>query len=679
MKYRFADLVDVAAFESMLHSFHEATGILHGLVDEQNNVISAVGWQDACVKFHRIHHVSNERCIESNRYLADNVGTTGYVGCKCKNGLMDYATPIIVDGQLVATLYFGQCLQEPPDLEFFRQQAREFGFDEEAYLASIRKLPIVPEERVKSIMAFYGQLAQMLARSGLDRLRQREAEQSLERLNHELSLRVEERTAELTARNAQLATEVAERQRTAEALHGSQQQLQVILDSSPTGIGWTRNGKIEYANRKFTELYGYVPEDIPTLEDWYRRAYPDEALRRNVVDKWAHDVDAARIAGIEAPNLEVPIVCKDGSVRYSIVSASWIGDRRLVNFSDITPRWLAEQRDQVHSSILELIAKGAPLDQTLDSLVRAVELGNKEMLCSILLIDEDGKHLHLGAAPSLPDFYNTAVDGLEIGPGAGSCGTAAFTRERVVVIDIQTHPYWENFKGIAQQAGVAACWSEPILSSKGRLLGTFGIYHREPRAPSDSDLRLIAMAANLASIAIERNLAQLELERQARTDFLTGLASRRSFMDHAQSGLALARRYGEPFSMLMIDIDHFKDVNDIHGHKSGDMVLQSMARIMVSTMREVDTVGRIGGEEFAIVLPNTNGEAACLAAERLLLAISSATMPTEAGPLLHMTVSIGVATASDAQGDVEQLMKKADQALYTAKHNGRNQVCAAEF
>lgn len=679
MNYRFTDLVDIDAFQAMLQSFYEATGILHGLVDDKNNVISAIGWQDACVKFHRSSDISNQRCLESNRYLSENVGTEGYVGCKCQNGLMDYATPIVVDGRLLATLYFGQCLPEPPDMEFFRRQAQECGFDEEAYLESIRKLPVVPDARVKSIMAFYAQLAQMLARCGLDRLRQRQAERSLERLNRDLAHRVEERTAELTARNQQLATEAAEREQTAEALHASQGKLQALLDSSPIGIGWTIDGKVEYVNRKFTEMYGYCLGEIPTVEDWYRRAYPDEAFRHNVVASWVRDVDAAKLAGVEAPTLEAPIVCKDGSVRYAIISVSWIGDRRLVNFSDITARWLAEQRDQMHNAILGLIARGAPLDQTLESLASSVETEDKSALCSILLIDEEGKRLNAGAAPSLPDFYNSAINGVEIGPGVGSCGTAAFTEQRVIVADIQTHPYWAAFKDLAHQAGLASCWSEPIFSSKGRLLGTFAVYHREPQSPNESDIRRITRAANLASIAIERSYAQIQLERQAMTDFLTGLASRRCFMERAVSALAHAKRYGEPFSLLMIDIDHFKAVNDAHGHKSGDMVLQGIARLMGQTMREVDVVGRIGGEEFAIVLPNTDRDAACLAAERLLLAVSSAELPTEAGKPLRMTISIGVATSADAQSEVELLMKKADQALYAAKHGGRNQVRAADL
>lgn len=192
MNYRFTDLVDIEAFSLMLKSFYEATGVLHGLVDEQNNVISAIGWQEACADFHRVHPCARERCENSNRHLAANLPAEGYYGCKCQNGLMDYAAAIVVEGRQLATLYFGQVFHEPPDLEFFRRQAHEYDFDENAYLAAIRKVPVIPKERVDAIMAFYTQLAQMLACNGLDRLRLNQASDMLRQLTAQREQEYEE-------------------------------------------------------------------------------------------------------------------------------------------------------------------------------------------------------------------------------------------------------------------------------------------------------------------------------------------------------------------------------------------------------------------------------------------------------------------------------------------------------
>ena len=213
MDIHFSNLVDLDAFRKMLKSFYEATGILHGLVDADNKVISAVGWQEACTRFHRANPESNKHCLASNCYLAEHLGATGYVGCQCENGLVDYATPIMVEGQQLATLYFGQVFNEPPDLERFREQAKKYGYDTEAYLAAIRKVPVVPKERIESIMDFFAQLAQMLANSGLDRLRLHETEDRLNKLNKDLEQRIQERTAELQEKNGQLSREIEERKR----------------------------------------------------------------------------------------------------------------------------------------------------------------------------------------------------------------------------------------------------------------------------------------------------------------------------------------------------------------------------------------------------------------------------------------------------------------------------------
>jgi PAS domain S-box-containing protein len=133
------------------------------------------------------------------------------------------------------------------------------------------------------------------------------------------------------------------------------------------------------------------------------------------------------------------------------------------------------------------------------------------MLCSILLLDDTGKHLVSGASASFPDFYSSAINGIEIGLGKGSCGTAAFTNERVIVDNIQTHPYWTSYKELASRASLGACWSEPIRSTEAKVLGTFAIYYHDINQPTPNDIALIEQAAYLASIAIEQAQSNLAL------------------------------------------------------------------------------------------------------------------------------------------------------------------------
>ncbi len=183
---------------------------------------------------------------------------------------------------------------------------------------------------------------------------------------------------------------------------------------------------------------------------------------------------------------------------------------------DITDLKKSEHREQVRSGILERIASGEPLPQLLSFIAVSIEKENPEMLCSVLLVSDDGKRLLNGAAPSLPDSYTKATHRTKIGEGIGSCGTAAFRRERVIVEDIDSHPFWKGFTP-AHEAGLRSCWSEPIISSSGQLLGTFAIYHRTPATPSEDEIVLIQQASAFAGIAIERSKGdaeRLELEHQ---------------------------------------------------------------------------------------------------------------------------------------------------------------------
>jgi len=156
------------------------------------------------------------------------------------------------------------------------------------------------------------------------------------------------------------------------------------------------------------------------------------------------------------------------------------------------------------SAVLEMIARGAPLADVLDRLMRLNESQSLGLLASILLLDPDGKRLRHGAAPSLPAAFVRAIDGTPIGPEVGSCGAAAYRKEPVIVTDIQTDPLWTDFRYLAEQHGLRACWSTPIFSRQGKVLGTFAMYYREVRSPSRAELRLVQGTTHLAGIALEK-------------------------------------------------------------------------------------------------------------------------------------------------------------------------------
>jgi GAF domain-containing protein len=150
-----------------------------------------------------------------------------------------------------------------------------------------------------------------------------------------------------------------------------------------------------------------------------------------------------------------------------------------------------------------MIAADAPLSEILSNLVLMIESQSPEMLCSILLLSDDGNHVRHAVAPSLPENYVKAIDGSPIGPKHGSCGTAMYQGKPVIVSDISTHPLWEDYRNLALAIGVAACWSTPIMSSKGKVLGSFAMYYREPRTPNGEERHLTDVATKLAALAIQ--------------------------------------------------------------------------------------------------------------------------------------------------------------------------------
>jgi diguanylate cyclase (GGDEF)-like protein/PAS domain S-box-containing protein len=166
-----------------------------------------------------------------------------------------------------------------------------------------------------------------------------------------------------------------------------------------------------------------------------------------------------------------------------------------------------QRRERSYSQVLEMLSNGASLNKILETIIKDVEHENPKMLCTILLADEDGKRLLFGAAPSLPDTYDLYVHGMEIGHGVASSGTAAYSGKRVIAEDLLTHPYWHQFREKADKAGLRSCWSEPIYSSNGRLLGTFAVYHCKPHVPEEHELHAVEHAVKLAAISIERNQA----------------------------------------------------------------------------------------------------------------------------------------------------------------------------
>ena len=320
---------------------------------------------------------------------------------------------------------------------------------------------------------------------------------------------------------------------------------------------------------------------------------------------------------------------------------------------------------QLQNVILEMIASEMPLEQIGERLCREVETLLSGVICSVLLVDRAGI-LHPLAGPSLPADYSASVEGAEIGPQAGSCGTAAYRRAPVVVSDIETDPLWAAFKHLALPIGLRACWSSPILDARGAAIGTFAFYYRECRGPTALEQSVVKHCVHLCAIAIERDLRFIEHCRRATTDGLTGLPNRAAFNTALAS---LNCDIPGNWALFVLDVDNLKVVNDTFGHLAGDRLLKAVSD-RISSIIPSGRMFRIGGDEFAIILEST-AEPLDLddMAEQIIATLMA---PADCGGQnVIPRATIGGAMLSAGDATTEQVRQNADFALYHAKDTGR--------
>ncbi|WP_153913252.1 EAL domain-containing protein [Shewanella sp. TC10] len=462
------------------------------------------------------------------------------------------------------------------------------------------------------------------------------------------------------------------------------------------------------------------------------------------------------------------------------------------SFAVLTHRSSSIER---YSTILSMVLSGSPLREILHSLVLSIEAQKIGTKASVLLLSNDKKRLLNGAAPSLPEEYNQAIHGVEIGPDVGSCGAAAATGKRIIVEDIETHPNWAAYKELPLKAGLKACWSEPIIDSHGEVLGTFAMYYDTKKSPSDLDLELIQEAAKLGSLAIERSQA-LHLQRltsrifsklpmglvittdthslllvnpmfktitrdftaeqsvfepeaffeqsdekslssmlkslakgktwqgeligykrngqtfdaevtvttfrdyhgeqncfswlitdisehksanklihfQANNDALTSLANRRCFLDKIYDYVWQHERTKQQdiaCSVLLMDIDNFKLINDSLGHENGDVLLKEVADRISLISPQNSLLARIAGDEFGIFIPGKISERELISlAKEINQAVADVVVIEQQH--VHPSMSIGISRYPDDSTIVESLINFAGQAMYDVKLKGRN-------
>jgi len=458
----------------------------------------------------------------------------------------------------------------------------------------------------------------------------------------------------------------------------SEQRFRLALRGANDGLwDWNLETDEVYYSRRWKSMLGYEEYELNNILDtWAKLVHPDE---KDIV---LRSVEAYLSGKADAFEVEMRMKHKEG--HYVFVLSRAFGQYResdnkpirlVGTHVDITARKKAEHFNRKTAEILEMIAIGKPASKIYEAIALMYESRHPGMRCSMLEL-EDGVLLH-GGAPSLPKAYCDAVHGLKNGPDVGSCGTSTYTGKRCLVENIETDPKWEKIKHIALPHGMRCCWSEPIKSSKGEVLGAFGMYYDYPALPTEEESDDLISAARLAGIVMERDHDQKRIRHLAYTDTLTGLASRAHFYQYIEDLINAASRHGRQFSLLYIDLDNFKDVNDSLGHDTGDLLLKEVSQRLSHACREIDFVARLSGDEFCIVVEEIDDAyAAGHVAQRCFETLSQ---PVNLLRQSHTpTCSIGIAHYPHDGDSISALLRAADTALYSAKELGKNRYAFYE-
>jgi PAS domain S-box-containing protein len=310
-----------------------------------------------------------------------------------------------------------------------------------------------------------------------------------------------------------------------DVLRRGEDYLRLTIDTIPV-LAWCNlpDGSNEFLNQRWLDYTGLTIEEARGW-GWKVAIHPDDLPQ--LLDVW----QGLLVSG-KSGELEARLRRADGVYRWFLFRVEPLRDSQgtIVKWygtnTDIDDRKRAETLLAGENQILEMVATGKPLGVILDGVCRLVDKLSNDSLASILLFDPNGNCLRPGAAPRFPEGFIALMDGVKIGPDAGSCGTAAYRKEQVIVSDIATDPLWANYRELALAYGLRAGWSTPILSSDGSVLALFGIYWREPRSPAPQHQQIIKQITHLASVAIERkqaaeSLRASELLARGQLDALT--------------------------------------------------------------------------------------------------------------------------------------------------------------
>jgi len=590
--FALADIIDVPAVQSLMANFQRITGMLSAIVDNNGQVLVSAGWQDICTKFHRCHPETQKNCIESDTILARATEPGTFQSYRCKNGLWDMSSPIVVSGQQMGNIYFGQFIysDEELDLEYFRHQASCYGFDEAAYLAALDRVPRYDRKTVEEVMAFYSQLGAMISA--------------------------------LSFSNLSLSRILTERKRAEAELKESEKRFQLLFTRAPMGYqSLDFDGKFIEVNPKWLEILGYQREEV--------------------IGKWFGDFLCPEY--VEGFRKRFPLFKAQGQIHSEFEMLSKDGQRLTIAFEGKIGYDTDGEFKQTHC-ILQDITERKAMEYQL--------YNEKEQFKTTLISIGDG-------------VISTDTQGNVLIMNKVSEQLTGWTQAEAIGQPIETvFQIVNEFTKIKCENPVAKVLAtEGIieLANHTLLISKDGV----ERPIEDSAAPIIDESGNLSGVVLvfrdftEKKKNHDEIKYLSFHDHLTGLYNRR-FYEEELARLDTSRNW--PLTIVMGDVNGLKLINDSFGHGTGDQLLIKTAVTITNGCRADDIIARMGGDEFVMLFPKTDAFEASQLIKRIKTLLKK-----ERVEGMEISISFGYETKTSSLDDIEEIIKKAEDAMYHNK------------
>lgn len=657
-KYRFADLLDMNLIQTLADANFQATGLPMSIIDAQDkSFLVRAGWTDMCRDFHRALPASGQICRESDAAVNGHLVEGEAYRYRCHFGLWHVAIPIIVAEQHLATMFMTQFGVEGdlPEREFFVKQAQRFDYDSGAYLSALDRLPVFSREKVGSIMAYDKALVRFLSNLAEHSLQLKEFQEELEE-------KVQERTVELAEAHAFMSN---------------------IFDNSVDAIGITgHRGTLTRWNRAAEEMYGYSFTELQGKPTYH--LYADRNELGKMLNQLRRDGFVRRY--------EIPMKKKDGTLFPCSLSVRILRDADGKNLGSVTV-----SRDLTETK--KTLARLNGANEKLQILVTEADERNRLMALLQEMNDffqscQSSEETFEAIAHYTPKFFpgyrgalyllNNSENFFEIvadwgeGPdlevlfGHDDCW--ALRRNHLIVIKAPQDSLNCQHVSSALPAGYLCV---PLVA-QGKEMGILHLQSPSPElAEKMADLELYAKPVSEAmALALSNLKLRDSLKNQAIRDSLTGLFNRRYLNETLERELSRGHRLGITMGIIMMDLDHFKEYNDIYGHNAGDELLEALGKLISWQTRKEDIPCRYGGEEFLIVMPGAPLEVTVERAREMNQQVKQLHLQNRF--LRPVTISAGVAVYPEHGASAKEIVRAAEAALHRAKKDGRDCVVVVD-